>query len=134
MKILILTDRLDIGGAETHIAQLAKSLLESGEEVFVASSGGATADYLEQIGIPQLRMPLGTHCPSQLVLLHRKIRTFIKREGIDVAHAHARIPAFLIRGVRRLGCAEIVTVHAKFRVGLLRRFLSHWGEHSIAVS
>lgn len=116
MKILILTDRLDIGGAETHIAQLAKSLLESGEEVFVASSGGATADYLEQIGIPQLRMPLGTHCPSQLVLLHRKIRTFIKREGIDVAHAHARIPAFLIRGVRRLATRNLPTNLRRFEV------------------
>ena len=134
MKILILTDRLHIGGAETHIAQLAQALLTRGEEVFVASSGGAIAGRLEQLGIPQLRMPLGTHSPIRWILLRRKIRTFIEEKGIDVAHAHARVPALLIRGVRRFGCAEIVTVHAKFRSGILRRSLSFWGERSIAIS
>ena len=134
MKVLILTDRLGLGGAETHIAQLAQALLACGENVFVASSGGTTADRLQEIGIPQIYMPLGTHSPLQWLLLRHKIRTFIKRERIDVVHAHARIPALLIHGVRRLGCAEIVTVHAKFRTGLLYRLLSRWGEQSIAVS
>lgn len=134
MKILILTDRLDLGGAETHIAQLAQTLLERGETVFLASSGGITADRLKKIGIPQIDMPLGTHSPLQCLLLRRRLRAFIKREKIDVAHAHARVPALLMHGVRRLGCAEIVTVHAKFRAGLLRRLLSQWGEQSIAVS
>ena len=134
MKILILTDRLHMGGAETHIAQLAETLRKGGEEVFIASAGGTIADRLEAIGIFQLRMPLGTHSPLKWFFLRRKIRAFIKENGIDVAHAHARIPALLIRGVRRLGCAEIVTAHAKFRSGILRRFLSFWGENSITVS
>ena len=134
MKILILTDRLHIGGAETHIEQLAQALLENGHKVFVASSGGRIADKLEMLGIPQFRMSMGTHSPLKWLLLRRKIRAFIRENGIDVAHAHARVPALLIRGVRRLGCAEIVTVHAKFRSGILRRFLSCWGERSITVS
>ncbi len=134
MKILILTDKLGIGGAETHIMQLAQELIRHGEEVFVASSGGANADLLEQQGVPQIRMPLNTHSPFRWLLLRRRIRAFIKREKIDIAHAHARVPALLIHGVRRFGCAEIVTVHAKFRAGLLRRLFSRWGEHSIAVS
>ena len=134
MKILILTDRLDVGGAETHIALLAQALLERGEEVMIASSGGKTADRLEKIGIPQIRLPLGTHSPLKWMLLRHKIRALIKREGIEVAHAHARVPALLIHGVKRLRCAEIVTVHAKFKAGPLRRSLSRWGEKSIAVS
>ena len=134
MKILILTDRLGIGGAETHVAQLAKSLFDLGEEVIVASAGGTLADWLEKQGIAHIRMQLGTHSLPRLLMLRRKIRQLIKQEQIDVAHAHARVPAFLIRGVKRLGCAEIVTVHAKFRAGFLRRALSYWGEQSIAVS
>lgn len=134
MKILILTDQLDIGGAETHIAQLALSLFRAGNDVIVASAGGATADWLEKQGILHCRMPLGTHSPLKILLFRRRIRKLIKQEQIDVAHAHARVAALLIRGVRRLGCAEIVTVHAKFRAKLLHRLLSHWGEHSIAVS
>ena len=134
MKILILTDKLNLGGAETHIAQLSLALLKAGNEVVVASSGGSTADWLEKQGILHYRMPLGTHSPLKLLLLRCKIRKLIRQEKFDVAHAHARVPALLIRGVHRFGCAEIVTVHAKFRSGILRRLLSNWGEHSIAVS
>ena len=134
MKILLLTDRLDIGGAETHIAQLATELVRLGMQVWVASQGGETADRLEALGVPQIRLPLGTHSPIKWLILRRKLRTFIKEERIEIAHAHARIPALLIRGARRLGCGEIVTVHAKFRHGPLLRRLSYWGEESIAVS
>ena len=134
MKILLLTDRLDIGGAETHIAQLATELAQLGMQVWVASAGGATADRLEEAGIPQIRLPLGTHSPIKWLILRKKLHTFIKKERIEIAHAHARIPALLMRGVRRLGCGEIVTVHAKFRHGPLLRRLSYWGEESIAVS
>ena len=134
MKILLLTDRLDIGGAETHIAQLAQGLVSQGEQVWVASSGGIVADRLEQLGIPQLRMPLTSHSPWHLWRMRLRIRKLIRTEKMDVAHAHARIPALLIYGVRRLKCAEIVTVHAKFRSDPWHRWLSKWGEYSIAVS
>ena len=134
MKILILTDHLDIGGAETHIAQLALSLFQAGNKVIVASSGGKIANWLEKQGITHYCMPLGSHSPWLLWKMRCKIRALIKREEISVAHAHARIPALLIRGVKRLNCVEIVTVHAKFRSGFLRRLVSNWGEHSIAVS
>ena len=134
MKILILTDRLGIGGAETHVAQLAQALGERGEEVFVASAGGATADHLQEIGIPQIHLPLATHSPMKWLLLRRKLRALIANEKFDIVHAHARVPALLIYGMRRLDCAEIVTVHAKFRSGFLRHLLSRWGEESIAVS
>ncbi len=134
MKILILTDRLGLGGAETHIAQLAQALLDQGNEVAVLSSGGAVAEQLKSRGITHTCMPLDTHSPLRWLILRRRIRALIKQEGFQIAHAHARIPALLIHGVRRVGCAEIVTVHAKFRSGPLRRLLSRWGEHSIAVS
>ena len=134
MKILILTDRLGIGGAETHIAHLAQALLECGEEVLVASAGGVTAKRLQEIGIPQITLPLATHSPLKWLLLRRRLRALIVKEKFDVVHAHARVPALLICGMRRLGCAEIVTVHAKFRPGFLRHLLSRWGEKSIAIS
>ena len=134
MKILILTDKLHIGGAETHIAQTAQKLAKRGESVLVASAGGVTAELLKKQGIPHVCMPLQTRSPIRWLLLRRKIKALVKRERIDVAHAHARVPALLICGLRRLGCAEIVTVHAKFRAGFFRRMLSRWGENSIAVS
>ena len=39
-KILLLVPRLNIGGAETYVTELAISLKKDGYEVFVASGGG----------------------------------------------------------------------------------------------
>lgn len=134
MKILILTDQLNIGGAETHIVQLAKDLAAQNNEVMVASSGGVLVDCLQEQGILHFPLHLNTHSPLRLWILREKIRALIKSEGIEIAHAHARVPALVMCGVKRLGCAEIVTVHAKFRSDPLRRIFSRWGEHCIAVS
>ena len=134
MKILLLTDRMTAGGAETHIALLAKGLLEMGEEVALLSAGGALADRLEHEGVPQYRMPLSTHHPIRLLILRHRIRRLIRREGFDILHAHARIPAFLIRGCEKWGAHAVVSVHACFRTNFLLSRLCYWGEATVAVS
>ena len=40
MKILMATMGLDIGGAETHIVELAKELKHQGHDVAIISNGG----------------------------------------------------------------------------------------------
>ena len=40
MRILLVTMGMDIGGAETHILELAKELKRRGHEVYVVSNGG----------------------------------------------------------------------------------------------
>ncbi len=134
MKILMLTDRMDTGGAETHIASLAMGLWEMGCEVSVLSEGGRTADELESLGIRQIRMPLVTHNPIRWLLLRQRLKRLVKAERYDIIHAHARIPAFLMRGLCKYGCAEIVTVHAHFASPALLRRLCYWGQRTVAVS
>ncbi|MBR2927428.1 MAG: glycosyltransferase [Clostridia bacterium] len=134
MKILLLTDRMECGGAETHIAQLATSLLDVGDEVHLLSGGGKLADALEQAGVVLHTLDTRTHNPVRLLLLRRKVLRLIKREHFDVAHAHARIPALLIKGVGRFGTLEIVTLHAHFRASFPYPLICHWGERTIAVS
>ena len=41
MKILMATMGLDIGGAETHIVELAKELKHQGHDVAIISNGGS---------------------------------------------------------------------------------------------
>ena len=134
MKILMLTDRMDTGGAETHIAVLSVGLRAIGCDVSVLSAGGRTADELEACGIKQIRLPCGTHNPFRWWHVRYRLKQLIRAERYDVIHAHARIPAFLMRGLGRLGCAEIVTVHAHFSASALLRRVCHWGAHTIAVS
>ena len=40
MKILMATMGMDIGGAETHIVELAKELKKQGHDVAIVSHGG----------------------------------------------------------------------------------------------
>ncbi|MBQ9773540.1 MAG: glycosyltransferase [Clostridia bacterium] len=134
MKILMLTDRMGLGGAETHVALLSRGLSAMGHEVCVLSAGGCIADELEAEGIPQIRLPVQTKNPFRWLQLRRRIRRVARAEDFDVLHAHARVPAFLIRGIRHAGYAELVTVHARFSLSPLRRMLSNWGSQTVAVS
>ena len=59
MKIFMATMGLGIGGAETHIVELAKELKARGHEVVIASNGGVYVAEVEAAGI---RRP---HAPAQ---------------------------------------------------------------------
>ena len=50
MKILILSDSLNVGGAETHIELLANEIYKMGHEVAVASAGGLIQSRLKLRG------------------------------------------------------------------------------------
>ena len=47
MRILMATMGLDIGGAETHIVELAKELKSQGHDVIIISNGGV---YVPSVG------------------------------------------------------------------------------------
>lgn len=131
MKILMLTDRMGLGGAETHIMGLARALRDAGETVTVASAGGHAATLLEAAGIRHVCLPLGTHNPFRWLLVRRALRRMIKHERYDVLHAHARIPAFVARG---LPVPCVTTVHARFKAPFLLKRLCNWGVRTVAVS
>lgn len=125
---------MEAGGAETHIAELARGLTALGVSVEVLSSGGAMANRLEREGVVQHRMKLCTHNPIQILLLRRRLKKLVKKNGYDLLHAHARLPAYLLRGLGIKNLPRVVTVHAKFRSDPLRRRLCFWGDRTIAVS
>lgn len=135
MKILLLTDRMDIGGAETHIALLARTLRKLGHEVALLSCGGRLANELRDAGIRQILFPTPSRAPFSLWQCRRRLKKLLREERFDILHAHARRPAFLMRGLgRKYGGAEIVTVHAMFSLSPLFRRVCYWGNATIAVS
>lgn len=134
MKILLLTDRMNGGGAETHILQLAIQLKRHGHQVFVASNGGDYVALLKKNEISHKYFSFCTHRPLCLLQIRHKLKRWIDQEHFDVLHAHARIPAMLMRGLVKQGGCELVTVHARFKHHGIYRLLSYWGMHTIAVS
>ena len=147
MKILIITDSLDVGGAETHIEALALSLCELGCDVVIASQGGQIADKLKTSKIAVLTLP------SFTVTAHRKtnqaqsfsflsysvskevLKRIIRRERPDIVHAHTRKTAFLARSIcDRAKIPLITTAHAMFTMSIVKSALSVWGDGTIAIS
>lgn len=130
--VLIATMKLDIGGAETHVVDLARHLTGLGYRALVASNGGCYVEKLAGYGVPHYQVPLHDH---QLGLLWRSVwemRRIVRDEQVDLIHAHARIPAFVTAVMGRPKRVRfITTAHYNFQ-GI--RYLSRWGEKSIAVS
>lgn len=136
INILLLTDNMDTGGAETHIAMLAEGLMRRGFGVAVFSSGGKLADRLEAEGIAQYRFPPIGHSLTRLLIARQEVKLLVNDQKYSILHAHARIPALLLRGCRKWNHAPApaVTVHAAFRSSAPFSRFSYWGERTIAVS
>lgn len=159
LRILLLIDKLDVGGAETHVVTLATELRRQGHSVAVVSSGGVLENALRQKGVVVL------HFLRPLLGLYgwwknlRFIQACQRQYSFEILHAHTRRTAALLRLVGWLGWGDlpplpfeqaargtyrppalrrlnrpvrVVTAHAKFRASPRR--LSYWGERTVAVS
>ncbi len=131
MRVLLVTDRMDCGGAETHIAQLARTLSARGTEVLLASGGGAIADRLTRAGFRHVQISFSSRSPLGMLRARRRLLRLIRTEGIELVHAHARLPAALLRVCP---VPVVVTVHAHFSVTPLSSRLAYWGDRTVAVS
>lgn len=135
MNILMTTMKMDIGGAETHILELAKELTRQGHTVTVASAGGVFVQELEAAGVRHVTAPLHTRRPDSVLRAAGILRKLIKTGGFDIVHAHARIPALLCHLLcKRYRVRFVTTAHLNFHVNFLWKLLTRWGERTVAVS
>lgn len=135
MKILMLTNAMEAGGAETHVLTLACGLCARGHEVVVASSGGRMVTDLQKRGVRHVCLPLDSSRPERMAAARVGLARLLQGEEFDVVHAHARIPAFLASGLaRKKGVCLVTSAHADFSAKGLYRRLSRWGYATVAVS
>lgn len=135
MKILMVTMGMDIGGAETHILELAGELTARGHSVTVASNGGVYVPQLEAAGIKHVTLPLNT---KRLLAVKRAtsgLAKLIRDENFDIVHSHARIPNFICSSLqKKLSFRFVTTTHGVYNTTFLLRIMSHWGQRCLAVS
>lgn len=130
IKILMLIDSLDVGGAETHVETLVRELCALGCKVAVASGGGEVARRLGKSGVRHIRFS-----GSAPASLFASIFAIIARENPDVVHAHTRKTAFCAHfACKALGIPLVMTAHARFSMSEPKKLLSKWGDATIAVS
>lgn len=134
-NILIATMRLDIGGAETHIVELAKGLSREGFNVVVASVGGVYEAELIKSKIKVYRVPLDNKKPHNVIKAYYLLKSIIKSNNIDLVHAHARIPGFICGMLhRKLGFPFVTTAHGTWKTGYGLKYITNWGQKTVAVS
>lgn len=134
-NILMAQMSMDIGGAETHIMELALELQRRGYRVVIASNGGSFVPELEAAGVIHYQVPLHNKKITNMLASYRELRRIIRKEKIDLVHAHARIPGFIAGRVCRLEHIPFVTTaHWVFETGKGLRYLTDWGQETIAVS
>jgi len=135
-NILMTTMSMGIGGAETHILELSKTLVQRGHRVTVASNGGVYVKELETAGISHVTVPMNRRSPKALLQSYFALRRLIRRGQFDIVHAHARIPGFLCGLIhqKRSKYAFVTTAHGMFATEGLAGKLSNWGQKTIAVS
>ena len=135
MNIALLTMSLNIGGAETHIFELALELKNRGNNVTVFSAGGVYANKLVQNGIPHITAPLNKKDPASLLKSYRLISDYVKNNSPCVIHSHTRISNFVSNLVcKKYNVPFVTTVHFNFSTAYFERKFSRWGDRAIAVS
>ena len=135
MKILMATMGLGIGGAETHIVELAKELRKQGHDVAIVSHGGVYVPEITAAGIRHYDAPMHRRSLRDMLRARAALRAVIRKERPDIVHAHARIPAFLCGGLcRSMGVPFVTTAHWVFDTRGMLRYLTNWGERTVAVS
>ncbi len=136
MRILLLTNHLNIGGIAVYTVTLANYLCKKGHSVFVASSGGDLEAGL-LADVKRLRVPLDTSSEVNPKIWSAvfKTRRFIRNENIQIIHAQTRVAQVTAHLVSKLtGVPYMVTWHGFYRPHGFRRIFPCWGERTIAIS
>lgn len=134
-KVLMTTMGMDIGGAETHILELAKGLKDQGHEVIIVSNGGAFVKDIKAKGIKHYRVPLHNKKPWNVVKSYGQLKKIMLKEKMDIVHAHARIPAFMCGLLqKKVPFKFVTTVHGAYKISFALKLISNWGQKALAVS
>lgn len=134
-NILLSLMQLNIGGAETHVVELAKELKRKGFNIIVTSNGGVYVKELEEAGIKHYNVPLQNKNPLNMFRATRLLKKIIKEEKIDLVHSHARIPSFILGKLRRrMKFPFVTTAHWVFNTSYGLKYITDWGEKTVAVS
>ncbi len=134
-NILLSLMQLNIGGAETHVVELAKELKRKGYNIIVTSNGGVYVKELEEAGIKHYSVPLQNKNPFNMLKAAHLLKKIIKEENIDIVHSHARIPSFILGKLhKRMKFPFVTTAHWVFNTSYGLKYITDWGEKTVAVS
>lgn len=133
--ILMTLMGLEIGGAETHVVELAKELNKQGYNIIAASNGGVYEKELTDAGIKHYNVPMHRRNVIKMFKSYFLLKKIIIDEHVDIVHSHARIPGFICGFLqKKLKFTFVTTAHWVFYTGMGLKYLTNWGQKVVAVS
>lgn len=136
MRILHVITRGDVGGAQTHVAQLAAHQAGNGDDVtIVAGVAGPAVDLARQRGVAvEIAPALGAaRASGSLRRAYREVAAQVAAVEPDIVHGHSSHGGLLARAAaRRHGVPAVYTAHGwPFQPGApwRQRVSSYVGEY-----
>ena len=136
MKVLHVTTHMNIGGIGNYILTLSAALKPKGVEAIVASGGGNLEEELDRLGISHRRINIITksEISPKVLISALALRKIIKREKVDIIHAHTRVSqAAALLASLMTGVPFVTTCHGYFKTRM-RKVFDTWGRKVIAIS
>ena len=119
MRILFLTEQMEIGGTQTELLSLCKELQRLHHYVVIASNGGRLTESIRKLGITHYALPSWTgrkaYSPMSIIgfpwCVFRLVQ-IVKKERFNIVHAYYSFPLLFGSLVCRiLGVPLVVTLN-----------------------
>jgi len=134
VNILQVVPKLESGGVETGVVDLARELISRGHKAVVISSGGELVKELDSIGARHYILPVHSKNPYIILRMIGRITEVIRKERIDIVHARSRACAWSSYfACLKTGCNFITTCHGYYNTHFMSRVMG-WGKRVIVPS
>ena len=134
MHILQLLPKLEVGGVERGVLDLAKGLVARGHRVSVVSGGGPLVEGLTRMGAMHYQLPVHEKSLTTMGSCVPAIAQLIRATGVDIVHARSRVPGWIGFAAARWSQRPFVTTAHGFYKPHLGSRVMMWGRVVIAPS
>ncbi len=133
MKIIQTLPKMNVGGVERGVLDLAKYFKDSDIKTIVVSGGGRLVKALEAQGAQHHHLAVYRKSPFSLFLISQ-LKKFILKEKIDIVHARSRVPAWIsFLATRNTKTHFITTAHGIYKSKFWSEVMG-WGKFVICPS
>jgi glycosyltransferase involved in cell wall biosynthesis len=140
ITILQVVPKLDTGGAERVVIEIADAIQASGHIALIAcEAGGTLTPAALRTGAEIIHLPVASKSPFTLRRNARRLEALMRARGVQLVHAHSRAPAWsAFWATERAKIPFVTTYHGAYNENsaLKRRYNSVMakGDRVIAVS
>ena len=122
--ILQIIPRLDTGGAERSVVEIAAAVVRAGGRALVLAEPGRLAPEVVAAGGEIMDFPAATKNPLRMLANARAIERVIRQWSVDLVHARSRAPAWsALLAARRARVPFVTTYHGAYgETNAVKRF------------